>query len=47
MEVPDVAGGKLEDDLTQNGRRPHQKWKKTLPKMDDNLNKNGRQPHPK
>ena len=40
MEVPDVAGGKLEDDLTQNGRRPHTKWK-TISQ------KNGRRTHPK
>ena len=25
----------MEDYLTQNGRRPHPKWKKSSPKMED------------
>ena len=36
-----------EDDLTQNGRRPHQNWKATSPKMEDELTQNGRRLHPK
>ena len=36
-----------EDDLTQNGRRPHPKWKKTSSKMEDNLTQNGRRPQAK
>ena len=35
MEVPYVAGGKMEDDLTQNVRQPHPKWKTTSPKNED------------
>ena len=31
----------MEDDLNQNGRRPHPKWKMTSPKMEDD--QNGRQ----
>ena len=29
---------KMEDDLNQNGRRPHPKWKTTSPKMEDDQN---------
>ena len=35
-------GVNIEDDITQNGRRPHPKWKTTSPKMEDD--QNGRQP---
>merc|ERR1712208_239548 len=38
---------KMEDDLNQNGRRPHPKWKTISPKMGDDLTQNGRRPHPK
>ena len=37
----------MEDDLTQNGRRPHPKLEDDLTKMEDHLTKNGRRPHPK
>ena len=32
----------MEDDLTQDGRRPHPKWKTTSSKMEDD--QNGRRP---
>ena len=34
----------MEDDLNQNGRQPHQKWKTTSPKMEDDLTQNVRRP---
>ena len=38
---------KMEDNFTQNRRRPHSKWKTTSPKMEDDLIQNGRRAHPK
>ena len=32
---------------TENGRRPHTKWKTISSKMEDDLTQNGRRPHPK
>ena len=37
----------MEDDHTQDVRRPHLKWKTTSSKMEDNLTQNGILPHPK
>ena len=39
-----MTSPKMKDDLTQNGRRSHQKWKMTSPKMEEDLTQNGRQP---
>ena len=38
---------KIEDNLTQNGRRPHPKLYTNSPKMEDYLTQNGRRPHQK
>ena len=37
----------MEDNLNQNGRRPHPKWKTTSPKLEDDLTQIGRRPYPK
>jgi len=42
-----MTSPKVEDNLTQNGGRPHPKWRTTSPKMEDDLTQNGRRPHPK
>merc|ERR1711984_68705 len=42
-----ITPTKMEDDLTQNGRRPHPKRKTTSPKMEDDLTQNGRRPNRK
>ena len=35
-----MTSPKMEDNLIQNGRRPHQKWTMTLPKMEDGITQN-------
>ena len=37
----------MKDDLTQNGKWPHPKWKTTSSKIENDPTQNGRWPHPK
>ena len=42
-----MTSPKMEDDLNQNRRRPHPKWKTTSPKTEDDLTQNGKRPNTK